>query len=177
MPQNKGMKQTSVERIGRSQLIPGVLRTDWRRTDRSHDPERPHNGWRDDPRWRCGGSPTMASRPATCMQRCGESPRMGTRVSPRGSGLAPDAKGGRRPRGQRRVRRSCNRCPCDRRHGVPPSRRARLDRLCSESRPRCPSRSAPGSAGWPCWCRCLRHFCGAYPAGQVDFVVKGKSGP
>jgi hypothetical protein len=27
MPSNKGMKQTSVERIGRSQLIPGVLRT------------------------------------------------------------------------------------------------------------------------------------------------------
>jgi hypothetical protein len=26
-PSNKGMKQTSVERIGRSQLIPGVLRT------------------------------------------------------------------------------------------------------------------------------------------------------
>ena len=27
-PANKGMKQTSVEHIGRSQLIPGVLRTD-----------------------------------------------------------------------------------------------------------------------------------------------------
>ena len=27
MPPNKGMKQTSVERIGRSQLIPGVRRT------------------------------------------------------------------------------------------------------------------------------------------------------
>jgi len=29
-PPNKGMKQTSVEHIGRSQLIPGVLRTSWR---------------------------------------------------------------------------------------------------------------------------------------------------
>jgi len=27
VPQNKGMKQTSVEHIGRSQLIPGVGRT------------------------------------------------------------------------------------------------------------------------------------------------------
>jgi len=37
VPPNKGMKQTSVERIGRSQLIPGVLRT----CERSVRPELP----------------------------------------------------------------------------------------------------------------------------------------
>ena len=46
-PSNKGMKQTSVERIGRSQLIPGVLRTSWRKhetdTARSRDATLAHS--------------------------------------------------------------------------------------------------------------------------------------